>query len=572
MNKYFFLLLATLTSMQIVAQVPDEQQNKRYYDINKNIDIFNSLLRELDLFYVDSIEVNNLVQRSIHSMLSRLDPYTEYYAEENMGDLQFLTTGEYAGIGAIISYVDGQVIINEPYEGLPADKAGLKAGDAILEIDGEDMRQATVKAVSDKLKGIPGTTLKLKIKRPGVSKERLFTIEREKIEMDPITYAAVTDEGVGYLHFGSFTTRSANRVKETVVELKEKGASSLILDLRGNGGGILDEAVEVVNLFVPKGEEIVATKGKVKQWDRSYFTQEQPLDEIIPIVVLIDTGSASASEIVAGALQDLDRAVIVGNRSFGKGLVQTPRSLPYGGNIKITTSKYYIPSGRCIQALDYSHRTPDGSVARLPDSLTNLFHTRNGREVRDGGGITPDITIPQKSGGTIAYYLMTDNIIFDFVTEWVQQHEEIAPPHLFRLSDDDYDSFIRFVKTKDFTYDQLSERTLQQLKSMMEFEGYMDVAAEEYGALAAKLKPDPDRDLLLFKDDIRSLIESEIVQRYHYKKGVLQHQLSSDKVFDRAVELLTHPDAYRAILQPGLPATSSSAGTTSDRNTDYGSN
>ncbi len=553
MKKYSFLLLASFTALHMIAQVPDEQQNKRYYDINKNIDIFNSVLRELDLFYVDSIEVNNLVQRTIHSMLTRLDPYTEYYAEENMGDLQFLTTGEYAGIGSIISYSNEKVIINEPYEGLPADKAGLKAGDVILEIDGEDMRKATVKEVSDKLKGIPGTMLELKIKRPGEKRERTFNIEREKIEMDPITYAAVTDEGIGYFHFGSFTTRSADRVRETVAELKEKGASSLIMDLRGNGGGILDEAVEIVNLFVPKGEEIVSTKGKLKQWDRSYFTQEQPLDEIIPIVVLIDTGSASASEIVAGALQDLDRAVIVGNRSFGKGLVQTPRNLPYGGNIKITTSKYYIPSGRCIQALDYSHRNPDGSVARVPDSLTNIFHTRNGREVRDGGGITPDITIPQKSGGTIAYYLMTENIIFDYVTEWVQKHEEIAPPHLFRLPDTDYDSFIDFVKSKNFTYDQFSERTLQQLKSLMEFEGYMDVAADEYKALEAKLKPNLDRDLVLFKDDISSMIETEIVQRYHYKKGVLRHQLSDDKVYDKAIELLTQPEAYRSIIQPDQP-------------------
>ena len=553
MKKYSFLLLASFTALHMLAQVPDEQQNKRYYDINKNIDIFNSVLRELDLFYVDSIEVNNLVQRTIHSMLTRLDPYTEYYAEENMGDLQFLTTGEYAGIGSIISYSNEKVIINEPYEGLPADKAGLKAGDVILEIDGEDMRKATVKEVSDKLKGIPGTMLELKIKRPGEKRERTFNIEREKIEMDPITYAAVTDEGIGYFHFGSFTTRSADRVRETVAELKEKGASSLIMDLRGNGGGILDEAVEIVNLFVPKGEEIVSTKGKLKQWDRSYFTQEQPLDEIIPIVVLIDTGSASASEIVAGALQDLDRAVIVGNRSFGKGLVQTPRNLPYGGNIKITTSKYYIPSGRCIQALDYSHRNPDGSVARVPDSLTNIYHTRNGREVRDGGGITPDITIPQKSGGTIAYYLMTENIIFDFVTEWVQEHKEIAAPHLFRLSDSDYDSFIDFVKSKNFTYDQFSERTLQQLKSLMEFEGYMDVAADEYKALEAKLKPNLDRDLVLFRDDIRSMIETEIVQRYHYKKGVLRHQLSDDEVFDKAIELLSQPEAYRSIIQPDRP-------------------
>ena len=553
MRKSILLLLVTISAMHAVAQTPAEDKNQRYYDINKNIDIFNSLLRELDMFYVDSVEVNNLVQGTINNMLTRLDPYTEYYSEENMGDLQFLTTGEYAGIGAIISYKDGQVIINEPYEGLPADKAGLKAGDAILEIDGENMRKATVKQVSDKLKGIPGTVINMIIQRPGEKKVRKLTFEREKIEMDPITYADMIEENIGYFHFGSFTTNSSVRVKETIVELKKRGATSLIMDLRGNGGGILDEAVNVVNLFVPKGEEIVSTKGKVKQWDRSYHTQNQPLDEIIPIVVLIDTGSASASEIVAGGLQDLDRAVIVGNRSFGKGLVQTPRDLPYGGNIKITTSKYYIPSGRCIQALDYSHRNPDGSVARVPDSLTNLFKTRNGREVRDGGGITPDITLPQNRGGTIGYYLMADNIIFDYVTEWAQQHRSITTPDKFRLSDTDYDAFKLFVGSKDFKYDQFSERTLAQLKSMMEFEGYMDVASEEYKALEDKLHPDLDRDLELFKEDIRSMIESEIVQRYYYKKGVLIHQLSGDKVFDKAIEVLKDPDLYHSVLQP-MPA------------------
>ena len=538
---------------QAEAPAPADNRNQRYFDINKNIDIFNSVLRELDMFYVDSVEVNNLVQNSIRNMLTRLDPYTEYYAEENMEDLQFMTTGEYAGIGAIISYNNGQVVINEPYEGLPADKAGLKAGDAILEIDGKDMRKSTVKEVSDKLKGTPGTSLELTIRRPGEKKDRKLKIVREKIEVDPITYSGVTDDKIGYLHFGSFTTRSADRVKKTVQDLKVKGATSLIMDLRGNGGGILDEAVDVVNLFIPKGEEIVSTKGKVKQWDRTYLTRNQPLDEIIPIVVLIDTGSASASEIVAGGLQDLDRAVIVGNRSFGKGLVQTPRDLPYGGNIKITTSKYYIPSGRCIQALDYSHRNPDGSVARVPDSLTNVFKTRNGREVRDGGGITPDIIIPQPTGGTIAYYLMADNVIFDYVTEWAQQHKEIAPPHRFRLPESDYEAFKEFVKKRDFEYDQLSERSLQQLKAMMEFEGYMDVAKEEFAALEAKLHANLDRDLELFKEDITSMIESEIVQRFYYKKGVLLHQLSDDKVYDKAVEILRNPEMYRSVLRP-LPA------------------
>ncbi len=550
MRNIILFLFVAFTTLQAAAQSPTPEQNQRYYDINKNIDIFNSVLRELDMFYVDSIEVDNLVQRTIENMLTRLDPYTEYYSEENIGDLQFLTTGEYAGIGAIISYKDGGVIINEPYEGLPADKAGLKAGDQILEIDDEDLRNANVRDVSNKLKGTPGTTINILIKRPGEEKERVVPVVREKIEMDPITYSNIINDDIGYFHFGSFTSKSSDRVEETVKDLKRKGAKSLIMDLRGNGGGILDEAVDIVNLFVPKGIEIVSTKGKLTQWDRSYHTREQPLDEIIPIVVLIDTGSASASEIVAGSLQDLDRAVIVGNRSFGKGLVQTPRSLPYGGNIKITSSKYYIPSGRGIQALDYSHRNPDGSVARLPDSLNNLFYTKSGREVRDGGGITPDITIPQEQGGTIGYYLMADNIIFDYVTEWVQQNEEIAPPHLFSLSDQDYSSFKAFVKSKDFEYDKMSEQSLNQLRNIMEFEGYMDVASEEFAALEEMLHPNLDRDLDLFKDLIISMIETEIVQRYYYKTGVLKHQLAGDNVFDKAVEILKDSENYKSILQP----------------------
>lgn len=549
--RYFFLsLLIAFTTINTVAQVPSPEQNQRYFDINKNIDIFNSVLRELDMFYVDSVEVNNLVQRTIESMLTRLDPYTEYYSEENIGDLQFLTTGEYAGVGAIISYKDGGVIINEPYEGLPADKAGLKAGDRILEIDEVDVRNSNVRDVSNMLKGTPGTAIQLLIKRPGEEKERTFSVVREKIEMDPITYSEIVKNNIGYLHFGSFTSNSSKRVEETVKELKDNGAKSLILDLRGNGGGILDEAVNIVNLFVPKGIEIVSTKGKMTQWDRSYFTREQPLDELIPIVVLIDTGSASASEIVAGALQDLDRAVIVGNRSFGKGLVQTPRNLPYGGNIKITTSKYYIPSGRGIQALDYSHRNPDGSVARVPDSLTNLYYTKNGREVRDGGGVTPDISLTHEQGGTIAYYLMAENIIFDYATGWVQNNDAIAPPEQFVLSDEDYQGFVNFVKSKDFEYDKMSENSLNQLKSIMEFEGYMDISVEEFTALEKKLQPDLDRDLNLFKELIKKMIETEIVQRYYYKKGVLKHQLANDIVFDKAIEILKNTEKYNAIIIP----------------------
>lgn len=550
MKKIITLLFSVVVSFVLTAQIVPKETNQRYFDINKSIDIFNSVIRELDLFYVDSLKVDSLVNSTIRNMLSRMDPYTEYYPEENISDLQFMTTGEYGGIGSIISLNENRVIINEPYKDLPADKAGLKAGDVILEIDGLDMRKATVKEVSDKLKGTPGTSIKLKIQRPGETTARVVDINRQKIEIDPITLSTLMENNTGYIHFSSFTNGSSNRVKESLLDLKKKGAEKLILDLRGNGGGILDEAVNIVNFFVAKGKEIVSTKGKVKQWDRSYFTQNQPIDTLMPIVVLIDTGSASASEIVAGALQDLDRAVIVGNRSFGKGLVQTPRDLPYGGNIKITTSKYYIPSGRCIQALDYSHRNPDGSVARVPDSLTSIFHTMSGREVRDGGGIIPDFTIPYQKSGTIGYYLLAENIIFNYVTDWVQKHRSIAAPEDFHLSDADYEKFKAFVKSKDFEYDQMSERTLQSLKNIMEFEGYFDSASNEFEELEKKLKPDLDRDLELFKNEIKEMIESEIIQRYYYKEGSIKHQLRDDKVLKKALEVLNDHQIYQFTLQP----------------------
>jgi len=550
MKKICCVALASLSFFAIEAQDSLSNKNKRYFDIDKNIDIFNSVLRNLDMFYVDKIEPNSLVQRTIANMLAGLDPYTEYYPEENVSDLRFLTTGEYAGIGAIISYNDKRVIINEPYEGLPAAKAGLKAGDQILEIDGQDMRKSTVKEVSNKLKGTPGTTLIIEIQRPGEQKSRKITVLREKIAIPAVTYSTVADGNIGYLHFAGFTDKSSEEFKRTVVDLKSKGATSLVIDLRGNGGGILDEAVNIVNLFVPKGTEIVSTKGKMSQWDRIYRTQNQPIDTIIPLTVLIDTGSASASEITAGALQDFDRAVIIGNRSYGKGLVQTPRNLPYGGNIKITTSKYYIPSGRCIQALDYSHRDPDGAAARVPDSLTNVFYTKNGRPVRDGGGITPDITIEQERVGTISYYLVADNIIFDFVTGWVQKHPAIDPADRFELSDADYESFKIFVKSKDFQYDRMSEKTMQSLKEVMEFEGYMKTAGEEFKALESKLVPDLDLDLEAFKSDIKELMTEEIIQRYYYKKGVLIHELVKDKAYLKAMEVLKDKALYKNILNP----------------------
>lgn len=557
MRKIYLTLLTVTLTFGLFAQSPQNRTDQKYFDMNKGIDLFNSVLKELDMFYVDSIKVDSLVNVTIRQMLMRLDPYTEYYNEENISELEFMTTGEYGGIGSIISYNDDRVIINEPYKGLPADKAGLKAGDIILSIDDTDMKDATVKEVSDKLKGRPGTKLNLIIQRPGEDMPRNLQVTRQKIEIDPITLSTILEDKIGYIHFSGFTNHSSNRIKESLLELKEEGAEKLILDLRGNGGGILDEAVKTVNFFVSKGEEIVSTKGKVKQWDRSFFTQSLPIDTLMPIVVLIDTGSASASEIVAGAMQDLDRGVIVGSRSFGKGLVQTTRDLPFGNNVKITTSKYYIPSGRCIQALDYSHRNSDGSVVRVPDSLTSVFHTRNGREVRDGGGINPDIVIKPPKSPTMTFYLHNDNIVFNFVTQWATQHDSIAGPDDFQLSDEDYEAFKEFVQKADFEYDQMSIRQLESLEEVMKFERYFDNATDEFTALHKKLKPDLNRDLELFKNEIKEMIEAEIIKRYHYNSGTHKFLLRNDVVLDKAIELLKDKAAYEATLK-GTVQTSTS--------------
>ena len=550
MKKLLLIVFTSIITLSAYTQDTVSKSNDRYFNINKNIDILTSILKEIDLFYVDSLDVDNVVNKTINSMLTQLDPYTNYISEKDMGDLEFMTTGEYAGIGSIISYKDSNVVINEPYEGLPADKSGLKPGDIILSIDDEDVRKSNVQEVSNLLKGKPGTKLTITIQRPGDNKKRKIEVIREKISIHPISYSAVVDNNIGYMHFDTFTENGAQEVKNTVIALKEQGAQSLILDLRGNGGGIMEEAVKIVNIFVPKGQEVVSTRGKIKQWDRVISTTEQPVDSLIPLVVLIDNSSASASEIVAGTLQDLDRAVIVGDRSFGKGLVQTVRELPFGSSLKVTTAKYYTPSGRGIQAMDYSHRNPDGSVGRIPDSLTTVFHTKKGREVRDGGGITPDIKVEETKPGTISFYLLNENVVFDFATQWVLNHPTIPTVEQFTFTDDDYEQFKTYVKSIDFEYDRISEKSLKSLEEVMEFEGYMKTATDEFKALEEKLVPNLDRDLETFKDEIRSLVSSEIVKRYYYKKGAIQESLKTDKTFDKAIEILKDKVVYNQTLEP----------------------
>ena len=520
----------------------------RNFQIAKNLDIFNSIVKELDMFYVDTIDPNKTIREGIDNMLYSLDPYTVYYPENDQDELEMMVKGSYGGIGSLIRYnpKSKYTVIAEPYEGMPAAESGLKAGDLLLEIDGKDLKGNS--DVSTLLRGQVGTSFKLKVQRPGVKEPLEFNIVRRSIQMPTIPYYGVMDGQVGYINLSSFSGNPSKDFKKAFLDLKKQGITSLVIDLRNNGGGLLDQAVEIVNMFVPRGKTIVTTKGKIKQASNTYKTLREPLDTDIPIAVLVNSGTASSSEILSGSLQDLDRAVIVGNRTYGKGLVQVPRSLPYGGNLKITTSKYYIPSGRWVQAIDYAHRNEDGSVARIPDSLTTVFHTAAGREVRDGGGVSPDIEVKQERLPNILFYLVRDNLIFDYATDYCLKHPAIASAKEFELTDADYEEFKNKVKGADFKYDQQSEKILNTLKEAAEFEGYMKDASDEFKALENKLKHNLDRDLDYFSKDIKKMIAEEIIKRYYYQEGAIIQQLKDDKDLDEAVKVLTNPERYQQIL------------------------
>ena len=520
----------------------------RNFQIAKNLDIFNAIVKELDMFYVDTIDPNKTIRERIDNMLYSLDPYTVYYPENDQDELEMMVKGSYGGIGSLIRYNPKlqYTVIAEPYEGMPAAESGLKAGDILLEIDGKDLKNNS--DVSTLLRGQVGTSFKLKVQRPGVKEPLEFTIVRRSIQMPTIPYYGIMEGQVGYINLSSFSGTPSKDFKNAFLDLKKQGATSLVIDLRNNGGGLLDQAVEIVNFFVPRGKTIVTTKGKIKQASNTYKTLREPLDTDIPIAVLVNSGTASSSEILSGSLQDLDRAVIVGNRTYGKGLVQVPRSLPYGGNLKITTSKYYIPSGRCVQAIDYAHRNEDGSVARIPDSLTTVFHTAAGREVRDGGGVSPDVEVKQERLPNILYYLVRDNLIFDYATDFCLKHPVIASAEKFELTDADYTDFKNKVKGADFKYDQQSEKILKTLKEAAEFEGYMKEASAEFKALENKLTHNLDRDLDYFSKDIKEMIAEEIIKRYYYQRGAIIQQLKGDNELDEAVKILTNPERYQQIL------------------------
>lgn len=532
------------------------KDDNRNFQIAKNLDIFNSIIKELEMFYVDTINPDKVVRAGVDAMLMELDPYTNYFPEEDLGDFKQMVTGKYGGIGSLITFYKpkNRVAIAEPFENTPSTKAGLKAGDIILEINGKDVLGKKNDEVSNMLRGEIGTSFLMKVERRGEKKPLQLKITRESIQISPVPYYGIVGDSIGYIVLTSFTDNCAKDVRKAFIELKQKGINALILDLRHNGGGVLDEAIDILSMFVPKGKEVISTRGKIKQWNRNYNTTREPLDTEIPLTILVNSGSASASEIVAGALQDLDRAVIMGTRTFGKGLVQTSRDLPYNGSLKITTSKYYIPSGRCIQAIDYTHRNEDGSVGRIPDSLTTVFHTAAGREVRDGGGIRPDKEIKAEKMPNILYYLTIENLIFDYATNYCLAHPTIPEVDYFEISDKDYTEFKEHVKKTDFKYDQQSEKMLKSLKEIAEFEGYMDEASEEFKALEKKLTHNLDRDLDHFSKEIKELLANEIVKRYYYQRGAIQQQLKSDKWVKEAIELLTDTAAYNKILSPNPTA------------------
>lgn len=521
-----------------------------YFEITKNLEIFNSVFKELNLYYVDDTKPGELMKTGIDAMLKSLDPYTNYIPESDIEDYRFMTTGEYGGIGSLIRKKGDFVIITEPYEGYPAQKAGLIPGDVLLEINGKSVEGKSTSDVSEALKGEANTNLELVIERPNEGKKSI-SLKREVIKLDDVPYYGFVNEteGIGYIKLNSFTATASQQVKDAYKALNETGKlKKLVFDLRGNGGGLLREAVNIVNFFVPKDQIVVTTKGKIDNWNQTYKALNSPLDLDIPLAVLIDEGSASASEIVSGSLQDLDRAVLVGQESYGKGLVQQTRPLSYNSQLKVTVAKYYIPSGRCIQRIDYSHRDDKGKATEVPDSLINTFKTQNGRPVSDGKGIFPDVEIEPKTYSNISAELMTELHIFEFANEFKRKHDSIAPVAEFKITDELYNEFLTFCENRTIDYKTKSEDLIEKFKNAAEKESYFTDVEEEYNNLLHKLNRNKKEDLVTFKTEIIELLENEIISRYYYQKGRIQSSLKYDIELNKAIEILSNSDQYNAIL------------------------
>jgi carboxyl-terminal processing protease len=535
----FFALVFYLTNIRA-------QSNG--FEVIKNMELMDLIYQNLDMYYVDNPQPGKLAKVGIDAMLKELDPYTVYYHENDMEDYRLMTTGQYGGIGSVIRKIKGDTYVIEPYEDSPSTKAGLKAGDKILSIDGKNMKGKNSDEVSSSLKGPKGTTIQVEIERDG--KIQLISIIRDEIKLPDVPYSGIVKDGVGYIKLNSFTQTASVDVEKAFTDLKSQGMQELILDLRGNGGGLLIEAVKIVNLFVKKGQTIVTTKGRVAEENRTYKTLANPADLTIPLTILIDENSASASEIVAGSLQDLDRAVIIGTTSYGKGLVQRVYDLKYGSKMKLTIAKYYTPSGRCVQKLEYYDKEDGSKPAQIADSLLKKFKTANGRDVIDGRGIEPDLAIEKNELSRLTGTLYVDNIIFDYATKYTKSHEIIPDAKSFKLSENDYEDFKKYILEQEFSYSTASEEMLKKMKETAEEEGYYSEASGEYEKLLAKVVPSKERDLEKFKSEITELVENEIVSRYYYQKGRIINSFNYDDFVEKAIKILTNPSEYSKVLKP----------------------
>ena len=544
MKKYIVITLLIL-GFSVSAWSVEQQAS-----IVKNMDIYNAIWRELSINYVDTINYDQLNKTAIDRMLQKLDPYTVYIPESEEDDLKMMTTGAYGGIGAMITQKGDFVCISEPYEGMPAQKNDVRAGDLILELNGKSMKGKKTSEVSQLLRGSQGTEIELVLQRPGEKKPIKKHFLREVIQIDPVEYYGMVGDSTGYIALRDFTDKTTVEFRDAMADLTQnRGMKNLVIDLRNNGGGLVSEAINIAGMFLPKHSLVVNMKGIQPQNNKSYKTTSEPLYPNMPLVILVNTNSASASEILAGVFQDMDRAVVLGERTYGKGLVQTVRRLPHNTYLKVTTSKYYIPSGRCVQAIDYAHRNEDGSIGRIPDSLTTEFTTRNGRKVRDGGGILPDTLLKRRDQVNISYYLFVKNIFFDYATEFVQTHKTIAAPDTFLMSDEVYDEFVKYVLDRKFTYKLESEGMIKELKNMAKVEGYEQESAAAFEALEAVLRPNVDRDLRLFRKDVEALLSSEIIRRYYFQKGVIKYELRFDTWLHEAVKMVNDDALCRQLLQ-----------------------
>ncbi|MEM9820206.1 MAG: S41 family peptidase [Bacteroidota bacterium] len=533
-----------IIGLALMCMATISSDHGKYFEISKNIEIFTNLYKEINTYYVDDLDPAKLMRTGVDAMLESLDPYTNYISESEIEGFRYITDGKYNGIGAMIRKIDDYVTITEPYDNCPAQKAGLKAGDQLIAIDGKSAKSKSTDEISSYLKGFPGTEVILTIRRPGVSENMDLTLVRDEVIVPNVPYHGMVNESIGYIALTTFTRDAGKNVAKALKTLKKDNPNikGVIFDLRGNGGGLLTEAVNVSNVFIPKGELVVTTKGKVVDWDRSFKSLNKVIDQEIPLAVLIDKSSASASEIVAGVLQDLDRGVLIGQRSFGKGLVQNTRDVGYNSKVKMTTAKYYIPSGRCIQGVSYE----DGTPVDIPDSLRTAFKTRNGRPVLDGGGVAPDIAMDRASNIGIVRSLMRENLIFDYVTQYCIGKESI--PSIAEFNFTDFDGFIQFLTEQGYDYETDSEKVLDRLKKEAKAAKYLSTIADEIATIEQKIEAEKKNDIMQYKEEIVSMIEKAIVSRYYYQKGKIEMGLKNDKEIKEAIVILSNDQRYRETL------------------------